>query len=389
MVRVALVRCPDYDDRNVGPAVDRALGLLGGWEAFVPRRARVFVKINHLSPPSPPGQGIITHPAVAAAVIARLKEFEAEVIVGDDIQSPETDGFSVSGYREVCRRLGVGLINLKEDGFREVGLQGARLRSVYFARQALDSDLIVNLPKLKTHAFTAFTGAVKNMFGCIPYGARLEAHRRFPRQDDFSEMLADLYAHRPPRLTVMDGIVAMEGEGPAGGPLRKVGLLLAGGDGVAVDAVAARLIGFKPGEVLTTAFAQDRGAGVGDPAGIEVVGERPENAAPAVFKHSALAMGLLRKKLPQAIYAFISGQLVLIPEIVPVPCTGCWECVKICPTGAARREGSKARISGPDCIHCMCCHEVCRFQAVRTRSTPLGRWIKAGGKIARRLGVRL
>jgi uncharacterized protein (DUF362 family)/Pyruvate/2-oxoacid:ferredoxin oxidoreductase delta subunit len=389
MVPVAVVRCPDYDPLHVEASVGRALNLLGGLSALIPRRTRVFVKINHLSPPSPPESGIVTHPAVTEAVLKQLKDLDAEITVGDDIQAGGGDGFRVSGYRELCRRLGVRLVNLKEDGFREVAVRGKRLSSAYFSPWALEAEAIINVPKLKTHSFMAFTGAVKNVFGCIPHGRRLEYHRRFSRQDDFAEMLVDLYSRCPPVLTVMDAVVAMEGEGPAGGSLRSLGLILASPDGVAVDAVAARLVGFDPLAVLTTRFAHRRGLGVGAVDRIAVVGERPEEVALDDFKASALASGLMRRSLPASLYSFFSGQLVLIPTIDAVRCTGCQECVRTCPTGAARPEGGAARIERSDCIHCLCCHEVCRSQAVRLKRRPLGRLIHAGGRMIRFLGYRI
>ncbi len=144
--------------------------------------------------------------------------------------------------------------------------------------------LIVDLPKLKTHSFTAFTGAVKNMFGVIPCGSRLDLHSRFPGSEAFSRALVDIFACIPPRLTLMDAIVAMDGPGPAGGAPRPVGLVLAGRDAVAVDAVAQSLVGFGPEDVATTVIAARRGLGRADLRSIEIAGEslarRPGEALP-------------------------------------------------------------------------------------------------------------
>ena len=389
MARLALVRCPDYRPSSVGPAVDEALGLLGGLEAFVRRTSRVFVKINHLSPPSPPEAGIVTHPAFAAAVLERLKEAGAEVVVGDDVNSRDGDPFGLSGYREVCRRLGIRLADLKEDGFRKVLLRGRRVGSAFYSGLVLEAEVVINLPKFKTHSFTVLTGAVKNMFGCLPHGRRLEAHRRFPDQGDFSEMLVDIYGCRLPSLTLMDAVVVMEGEGPAAGKLRPAGLVLASADGVAVDAAAAALAGFDPDDVPTNAAAGGRGFGVSDLGRVEVVGQRLADAFLPAFKPSGVASGLLRKKIPAALYAYVSGQLAFVPRIRKDLCNGCGECLRSCPTGAARQDGSQARVERSACIGCMCCHEVCRFGAIRLERKPVGRGLVAAGRAARRLGFRV
>jgi uncharacterized protein (DUF362 family) len=177
----------------------------------------------------------------------------------------------------MCAELGVPLVNLRESGFVQVSLRGERLKSVYLARPVLEADLVLNLPKLKTHSFTIFTGAVKNMYGVIPYGLRLEGHRRFLGRDSFSRMLVDIFSAVPRQLTLMDAVVGMEGEGPSAGYPKNVGLIISGADGVAVDAVASRLTGHDPLLVPTTANAQARGLGAGDLGSIDVVGERMED----------------------------------------------------------------------------------------------------------------
>ncbi|MGB7295334.1 MAG: DUF362 domain-containing protein, partial [Candidatus Aminicenantales bacterium] len=132
--------------------------------------------------------------------------------VGDDVNFGPGDEFLTTGFRSICEELGVPLVNLRGSGFvKVVLLHGAVLKSVFIVRPVLEADAVVNLPKLKTHSFTAFTGAVKNMSGIIPSGLRLEYHRRFPRNDVFSQMLVDVFSAAPPSLTVMDAVVGMEG----------------------------------------------------------------------------------------------------------------------------------------------------------------------------------
>jgi uncharacterized protein (DUF362 family)/Pyruvate/2-oxoacid:ferredoxin oxidoreductase delta subunit len=372
---VSIVRLDNYRPDDVAAALGKCLGLLGGLPSIIRPQSRVFVKINHLSPATPPERGIITHPVLAGEVLRLLKNMNCDVTVGDDIQSSAADGFVISGYRKICRALGVRLVNLKEAGFRKVALEGSRLKAVYISPLCLDADFIIDLAKLKTHSLTVFTGAVKNMFGVIPHGLRINCHRQFSQSDQFSEMLVDIFSCVRPHLTVMDGVVAMEGEGPAAGRCRTTGVVVAGRDGIAVDAVSSAIIGFNPLNIFTTSDAYRRGLGQGQLSQIEIRGETLDSVRVEDFEHSAVALGLLRRKIPSRLFSFIYNYLALTPVVVAGRCTGCQECIGICPAAAAQNRDGKAWLDQTACIHCMCCHEVCRFGAIRARKRVLGRVI--------------
>ena len=372
---VSIVRLDNYRPDNVAAALVRGLDLLGGLASIIRPQSKVFVKINHLSPASPAERGIVTHPVLAGEVLKFLKNMGCDITVGDDIQSSPADGFAISGYHDVCRAVGVRLVNLKEAGFRKVSLEGSRLKEVYISPLCLGADFIIDLAKLKTHSFTVFTGAVKNMFGVIPHGLRLKCHRQFGQSDQFSEMLVDIFSRVRPHLTIMDGVVAMEGEGPAAGRCRTTGVVVAGRDGVAVDAVSSAIIGFNPMNIFTTSDADKRGLGQGRLSQIEVLGESLESVRVEGFEHSAIALGLLRRKIPSRLFSTIYEYLALIPEVIVGRCTGCLECVGICPAGAAKKRDGKAWLDQTVCIHCLCCHEVCRFEAIRVQKRFLGKVI--------------
>lgn len=374
--KVAIARLRDYQSKNVYNALKNALDLLGGLENILKPQTQVFVKINLLSPESLPERAIITHPDFTREVLRLLKDLNLKITVGDDIQVRGKDGFLPSGYRKMCDEMGVRLVNLKEAGFREIECHGQQVKRTYVSPPLLDSDYIINLPKLKTHSFTIYTGAVKNMFGIIPSGLRHAYHRRFPKNEIFSQMLVDIFSCAPPHLNIMDAVIAMDGEGPSGGNPRKAGIILASKDAVALDAVASKIAGFKPWDLVAIQNAHERGLGTGRLDEIEVVGEKIQDVEVKDFKHSAIAVGILRRKLPSSLYAVIQDQLVFIPEVKKDKCTICLECVKICPTGAAKHEQNSVWINKSICIHCMCCHEICRFQAIRLKQKPIGRTIR-------------
>jgi uncharacterized protein (DUF362 family)/NAD-dependent dihydropyrimidine dehydrogenase PreA subunit len=371
---VAIQRAVNYDSKSIRHALLKSLDLLGGLERIIRPKSRVFVKINHLSPPSPPEGTIVTHPAFAKELLRLLLDMDCEITLGDDIQSKEEDGFLISGYREIGTALGIRLVNLKEFGFKEIPCNGRILKKAYISSLALDSDFLINLPKLKTHSFMALTGAIKNMYGIIPYGHRCSYHREFVKSEIFGQMLVDIFSCAPPHLNIMDAIHAMEGEGPSAGSPKKVGLILASSDAVALDSVASKIIGLDPMQIATTIDAAQRGMGTAQMTEIEILGEKIRDVAVKDFKQSAIAVGLIHKKLPAFLHGFIQYQLVLIPRVLPKKCTGCLECVEICPTGAAEMLEGKARIEKSLCIHCMCCHEVCRHHSIKLGQKPMG-WI--------------
>lgn len=367
--RVVITRAGSYGEAR--QAVGRALSLLGGLEAFVPPEAKVFVKINHLPPPSPPERGIITHPAFTEAVLEALLRRTPHITVGDDIRSEQPDGFTVSGYRAMCQRLGVRLVNLRELGFMRVPGAGVILKEAYLARALLEAEVIVNLPKFKTHYLTTLTGAIKNLYGAIPAGLRTQYHGQYNKLAEFNQVLVDIFSVAEPHLTLMDGIVAMEGAGPAGGTLRNLGLVLASRDAVALDAVVARIMGLDPFQVGAIRFAHERGLGSANLSAIQVVGEALEAVAVRDFKLPPLPAGEIVGRAPRFLTSFVTRQLVVRPRVVRARCTGCRACAEMCPTGAAQVHKGKARIARALCIRCMCCHEACRFGAiVLTRSLP-------------------
>ncbi len=385
--KVSIVRAHDYDYAEIHAAMEKGIKLIGGLTKIVSPGSRVFVKINHISPPSPAEKGLVTHPVFVEAVLDLLKEIGADITVGDDIQSGSEDGFQVSGFRQMCQRAGVRLTNLREAGFVETVCSGHFLEKVYLSKISLDADVIINLPKLKTHSLCVLTGGVKNMYGTIPSGHRTKFHGEYIRNEDFSQVLTDIFSAIRPQLTIMDGIIAMEGEGPAAGSLRKLGVILTSQDAVAVDAVTTKIIGLNPMDIHTTRYADERGLGVGNLQNIEVVGEGIDDVTIPDFRPPASATNALARRVPLFLSRFILRQISIKPSVIERLCSGCAECEKICPVGAISVSSETAKIAHDICIECMCCHEVCRFNAIVPKQSTAGRTIQFLVKILRKLGA--
>ena len=387
--QVSIVRAGNYDVGEIRDAVRRGIELIGGLEGIVKPGNRVFVKINHLPPASPPERGIVTHPIFVEGVIELLKEVGADITVGDDIESGPGDRFSISGFRQMCQRAGVRLVNLREGGFAATEGNRRLLDPVYVSRIALEADVIINLPKLKTHSLTIFTGGIKNMYGTIPASLRRKYHSTFVQPEDFSLMLTDVFAAVRPQLTIMDGIIAMEGAGPANGNLRQTNIILTSQDAVALDAVATSIIGLNPEDIDTIRYCNERGLGVGNLEAIEVTGESIRSVIVPDFQPPAASMRSLMtrmsKPLPSRILRFVMRQTVARPRVVTSRCTACAECVKICPTGAATMADKTATINKTKCIQCMCCQEVCRDNAIVLRQPLVGTIMSLLVNVARKL----
>jgi len=383
--KVSIVRAHDYDYAEIYAAVGKGIELIGGLAKIVPPGSKVFVKINHLSPPSPAEKGIITHPVFVEVILDLLKEVGADITVGDDIASGSGDGFQVSGFRQMCQRAGVRLTNLREVGFVGTACNGHFLEKVYLSKIALDADVIINLPKLKTHSLCVLTGGVKNMYGTIPIGHRRKFQGEYIRNEDFSQVLTDIFSAIRPQLTIMDGIIAMEGEGPAAGSLRRLGVILTSQDTVAVDAVATKIIGLNPMDIYTTRYSDEQGVGIGNLQNIEVIGEGIGDVTIPDFRPPASVTNALARRVPLFLPRFILRQISIKPSVIERLCSGCAECKKICPVGAISVSGEIAKIDYGICIQCMCCHEVCRFDAIVPRQSIAGSTIQFLVRILRKL----
>lgn len=274
MSRVAIVRCEDYDRARVGEAAARLLELLGGAARFARPGERLLLKPNLLKA-APPASAVATHPEVLRAVIGTLRAGAPDVKlrVGD---SPAWGSFAsaaeAAGLAQVCRETGAALVPFAK-GVKTPNPGGQVYDHLVIAREALDRDGLINLPKLKTHGQLYMTGAVKNLFGCVAGKRKAWWHFKAGNyQDYFPLMLVETARLLGARLHILDAVLAMEGNGPASGRPRPVGLLLASEDPVALDRVAAEAAGLDPSRVRTLEAARALGWGETELSRIEIAG---------------------------------------------------------------------------------------------------------------------
>jgi len=365
---VSVARCETYDLDAVRGAVIAALAPLGGIGRFVRPGMRVLLKPNLLTA-ADAERAVTTHPAVVQAVAEVVREAGGTVLVGDSPGGRGGDGrrvWRLSGMADVAERTGACLLPF--DGVVWQRLNGA---DYFIARPVLEADLVIDLPKLKTHMLTLYTGAVKNMFGAIPSTRKREVHCRAPGVQDFSQALVDVLALTRPGLTLIDGVLGQEGNGPGmGGTPRRYGCLAAAADPVALDAVIARALGYRPGEVIHLAQAQDRGLGVSDLAQVQVVGDgRALDFGPVALPHTHWYF-----RVPAWVSAPVHRGLRLQPQIDADACVGCGRCAEACPREAIA-PGQPPRFDLERCVGCFCCAEVCPEGAITPHRSLIARLI--------------
>lgn len=357
---VAILRCEDYEREKVFKAVHGVLGLLGGIDRFVHKGQKVLLKPNMLSAKEPE-RGITTHPIILEAIIHEVRSVGGEVWIGDS-PSGAIKGiqrcWDNTGYQTLADRTGVKLINFEKDGTVVREVNGRRY---HLARSVFEADVVINLPKFKTHGFTLYTGAIKNLFGTIPGFQKAVLHKHHPHPRDFSRVLVDVYSFVQARLHLMDGILGMEGNGPATGELRNTGLLLASEDGVALDTVASHLMGFKENKIDAIRLAGERELGESRIERIDILGEALDTVR---FDDFSLPSNYWVHFVPFSLVRWLGRFLWVRPRADMEKCTGCGDCVRGCPVKAIRMEGGYPVMDYHVCINCLCCNESCPEGAV-------------------------
>lgn len=368
--QVSIVRCRSYEPALVQEATRKAIDLIGGITKFVKPESKVLVKPNLLMAKEPEF-GIDTHPEVVRAVIKILKEIDCKIFVGD---GPSVWGSQIENVEEVYSRSGVKNI-CEEEGATLVRFDKNRWRGKFPLTTWLDNcDYVVNLPKFKTHDLTILTGAIKNLFGLVSGTYKTELHKHYFKAEDFSKILVDIYEIARPALTIIDSIVAMEGEGPgSSGKLRPTGLLLASSDGVALDSILALIMGLGPFDILTTQEAAKRCLGIADINSIEIVGERLEDVIEEPFQLPTPSMQ--RKKIPRPIIELAKSLIRFYPKVEYNNCNLCTACIQACPEKIIQMKNNRLAINYSGCISCFCCQEVCPNSAIKIKKSIVAKLI--------------
>ena len=366
--RVWLAQCPDYG-QSLEEKIEKAFDALRVWDKIRPGM-KVVLKPN-LVMSSKPEQAIITHPAFTAAVGKCVQKAGGRVVIAESPGGPYTPAamkamFRATGYRDMAEACGFTLYT--DCKSREVTLpQAKRCRELSVVEPFLDRDYLIDLPKLKTHSMVGFSGAVKNLFGTVPGLQKPELHCRFPEREPFSEMLCDLCHFLGPDLSLMDGIWAMEGNGPTGGQRRDLHVIAGSESPWALDVAAASLVGLEPEKITMLREGHERGYGPLDLSELELVGDPMETLlAPDFLKAEASSTDFI-DRLPKFLRPAAKKLATPYPRIDKKRCVGCGKCAESCPQHTISLRDGKAVIRYQNCIRCFCCHEICPKHVVQIK----------------------
>lgn len=365
--RVSIVRCERYSDSY--EAIKTSLAHIGGMERFVKPGDRVTVKPNYVAKRHP-DDAATTHPDFLHAVIRMIEEAGGIVTIAESPGGAYNAALLKGIYTACGAYEAIKGTNAKLNfncGFRELSCTNGRtIRSAAVIDPVLDADVVISLPKLKTHAMTAYTGAVKNLFGVIPGTHKAEFHFRLKEREPFCSMLVDLCEAVKPSLSIMDGIWGMEGNGPTSGTNRHIGLVIASANPHALDLAACRIIDYAPDEVATVAEGIRRGLIPSSADKLDIIGESLDKLIIKDFRKPESHFNLLRLlNLPEALNARVENLLSSRPKVDKAMCIGCGECERDCPPKAIVMKDHKPVINKKTCIRCFCCQELCPKHAMK------------------------
>ncbi|QHI72278.1 DUF362 domain-containing protein [Aminipila terrae] len=386
--KVVLLTCKDYEEESVNKAIEDGINLLGGIELLFKREEKILLKPNLLAKASPE-KAVTTHPAVFKAVGKLLKEHGY-----DNLYYGDSPGNPIGGVERVAA--GCGIKKPAEElniipadfnkGTKVEFKEGITEQSFIISNGILECDGIINICKMKTHQLERITGAAKNMFGAV-YGLNKGAfHAKFTDADSFARMIADLNNFIKPRLHIMDGVIAMEGNGPQSGTPVEMGLILMSKDPIALDTVFCNLINLKPELVPTNRFGYEYGVGTmkNDDIEIDTV-QGCLTMEDAVRKYGNEKYNVYRgtdRKTQIKLLQPIQPLLQKKPYIIKDKCVKCGICVDSCPVDKkAITLESYPQYNYKLCIRCYCCQEMCPQKAIDVKAPFLARIMDRNWKL--------
>lgn len=337
----------------------------------------VFLKTNAVAP-HPCDKAITTHPSVVQAVIRYFKKYNVKIIVGDNPATKEMKTvYKVNGTLDIVEQEKVKLANNKDLKVISA-VDYKKYKDFNVSREIVEADILVNLPKLKTHGLAYFTGAQKNLFGTIYGLEKAQWHVKSSSPLEFGEAMSDLYSaiknemKNKIMINLMDGIEGLEGEGPSTGGVKKsANVLLSSKDAIALDRVAIEIVKLDYNKSFISVLSSERGLGEFNIDNITIHGDALNLFSDIKFQPAKIeGIGIRSLKINSKINT--KRFILEHPKFDKNKCIKCGECKKICPPQAITIEkGKTPTVNKSKCIRCWCCSEVCPVNAISKSKRPL------------------
>ena len=378
--KVVVLPCEDYEEEKIYRLLRKGMEVLGGVSAFIGKEEKILLKPNLLKK-AEVEKAVITHPAVVGAFARFLREEGyANIVLADSCGHGSTNQVIRGTGMDTClEKYKIPAIDYTK-GISVDYPEGIQAKEFVLPKELLEADCVISLCKMKTHALERITGAVKNSYGFVYGRNKAIGHTKYPSADSFARMLVDLNQYVKPRLYIMDGIVAMEGNGPGSGDPVPMKVMLLSADPVALDSVFARLVYLKPELVPTNYHGEKMGLGDWREENIQVIvadeeGIRESSMEELVSQFGKPDFHVDRTQVRTNIWTRMAKALNLFqkkPYIEEDKCVRCGICVNSCPVPGKAVDFRKGKEQSPvydykKCIRCFCCQEMCPKKAIKVK----------------------
>jgi uncharacterized protein (DUF362 family)/Pyruvate/2-oxoacid:ferredoxin oxidoreductase delta subunit len=362
---VSIRTCRDYEKNRIHKSIERLFDDLGGIKGYISRGERVLLKPNLLKG-ADEALAIVTHPSIVEGVAECLVDIGAKPFIGDSPPLGHLNRvLSKSGYDPFIKRLGLQVVPFKQKATFEFPANRI-FKKIDLAHEVFQFDKVVNLPKLKTHTQMLMSLAVKNLFGTVIGTDKASWHLAAGKDYDmFATVLVQIYEKIRPVISIIDGVLGMEGNGPNSGNPRKIGVIGGSSDAIALDSTICSLVGLRPDRLRTCVIGKHLGLGEYEPSAIELLGDDLQDFPLKDFKTPKSVTMAWNLGYWNPVRRFMENHMITKPVIDSRACKNCGICLDHCPPQAISNINGVTRIDRRLCISCFCCHELCSNKAVK------------------------
>jgi len=349
---VYVKKCKEYHPAIIEHIISEAFKSLG---IIIKPKDKVLIKPNAILG-GDSSKAIYTNPFIIEGLCIYLKKKKAKIIIAESSGNPNYKSvFSDAGLQYMSEKYKTELYAFEATKIKTYQQKsGKRLKEIRASYLMEEADVIINVPKLKTHTLMKYTGAIKNMFGVIPGGSKPHLHGLFPKTEDFAEALVDIYDCFKPTVTIMDAIVGMEGNGPTSGKPVHIEHLIIGKNGFIVDTIGEKLLGYDKEEIITNQIGKARGF---LPKSFKIDGDYQ-----SIIQIPKLDIEHPKQHKNSFLIRLFFSTFKERPKVIKDLCKRCGLCKKQCPKQAIRFR-PYPKINFRKCIFCYCCHELCPYHA--------------------------